>query len=156
MLVLGTHVTIVKYWGTGPLWPFAESMEPYCGVSWWTNLLYINNLVNIDKQVHKSYSIDSIAYLLPPASEGWKEMFLHVSQGRGGTPWSLVPNSFLWGTHWSPVPGPFWWGTPGPRGTPPGQDRDIRPVRIRVPPGHDRGIPSPGRMCGGRGMPLAT
>ena len=51
MLVLGTHVSLFVYWGSGPVWPSKQGIEPFCKDSWWTNLLYINNLVKTKEQV---------------------------------------------------------------------------------------------------------
>ena len=52
MLVLGAHTALAYYLGDGPLWPtIEEGMEPNCKTSWWTNLLYINNLVYEKQQV---------------------------------------------------------------------------------------------------------
>ncbi|XP_064599084.1 nose resistant to fluoxetine protein 6-like [Liolophura sinensis] len=49
MLVMMVYVPLFKYWGSGPQWP-VNGIEPnYCEESWWTNLLYINNLVQVEK-----------------------------------------------------------------------------------------------------------
>ena len=63
MLVLGTYVALSVYWGNGPKWPFETGMEPFCKDSWWTNLLYINNLVKTTEQVHFN-DIDVLEYFL--------------------------------------------------------------------------------------------
>jgi hypothetical protein len=51
MLVLMVSVCLSKYIGSGPLYPKDGFEIDYCRNSWWTNLLYVNNLVNTDKQV---------------------------------------------------------------------------------------------------------
>ena len=66
VLVLGLQ----QYCGQGPLW---ESLQPsdkvYCEKYWWTNLLYVNNLVHLDEPVSKeneaSYKIKfSLAFFI--------------------------------------------------------------------------------------------
>lgn len=37
--------TLTKYLGTGPLYPKDGFEENRCRKSWWTNILFINNLV---------------------------------------------------------------------------------------------------------------
>lgn len=51
MLVMMVYVPLFKYWGSGPMWPVNGIERNYCEDSWWTNLLYINNLVRVDKMV---------------------------------------------------------------------------------------------------------
>ncbi|XP_071119326.1 nose resistant to fluoxetine protein 6-like [Haliotis cracherodii] len=48
MLVIMVYVPLFRYWGEGPFWP-QGGIEPTNCEYWWTNLLYINNLVNTDK-----------------------------------------------------------------------------------------------------------
>ncbi|XP_078581489.1 nose resistant to fluoxetine protein 6-like [Branchiostoma floridae x Branchiostoma japonicum] len=36
---------------SGPFWPLApDGLDPYCEDNWWTNLLYVNNVVNSDRE----------------------------------------------------------------------------------------------------------
>lgn len=49
MLVVMVSGCLTQYWATGPSYPTQEGLDPNCKANWWTNLLYINNLVNIDK-----------------------------------------------------------------------------------------------------------
>ncbi|XP_069123535.1 nose resistant to fluoxetine protein 6-like [Argopecten irradians] len=43
MLVLFLDMSLFRYLGDGPFWA-KEGIEPFCKDTWWTNLLYINNL----------------------------------------------------------------------------------------------------------------
>ena len=45
MLVLST---LLLHLGSGPLWNFMYVESQKCQESWWTNILYINNFVNLD------------------------------------------------------------------------------------------------------------
>ncbi|KAK3580062.1 hypothetical protein CHS0354_001014 [Potamilus streckersoni] len=49
MLMLVTNAILLKYWFDGPLWNQDGYDTENCENSWWTNLLYINNLVHTDK-----------------------------------------------------------------------------------------------------------
>lgn len=51
-------MTIFRYFGTGPLWPFYNSMavEENCRKNWWATLLYIQNYYDADNIVR--YSIN--------------------------------------------------------------------------------------------------
>ncbi len=50
MLVIMFSGCLTKYLGKGPNFE-KDGFEPMCKVNWWTNLLYINNLVHTDKMV---------------------------------------------------------------------------------------------------------
>ena len=50
-VLLSTNLS--KYLGTGPIYPL-EGFDAFCKDSWWTNLLYINNLVKTDEPVRLS------------------------------------------------------------------------------------------------------
>ncbi|XP_037077460.1 nose resistant to fluoxetine protein 6-like [Pollicipes pollicipes] len=51
MLIIGFISTLYAYLGTGPYWGAANMGTPQiCRDNWWTNMLYINNLVDMDKQ----------------------------------------------------------------------------------------------------------
>lgn len=47
MLVLGVYVGLWKYVGNGPVWPDAGFEVDQCRATWWSNLLFINNLVKV-------------------------------------------------------------------------------------------------------------
>src|SRR6218665_179933 len=49
MFVLAIYATLFKYFGSGPYWP--QESDESCKNNWWTNLLYINNIVHTDKMV---------------------------------------------------------------------------------------------------------
>ncbi|XP_014662242.1 PREDICTED: nose resistant to fluoxetine protein 6-like, partial [Priapulus caudatus] len=49
MLLLMVDVCLVRYFGSGPLWPKDGFEVNYCSKTWWTNLLFINNLVYSDQ-----------------------------------------------------------------------------------------------------------
>ncbi|XP_013390848.1 nose resistant to fluoxetine protein 6 [Lingula anatina] len=49
MLVLMVYAVTTKYWATGPLWPEQGAMDQFCNETWWTNLIYVNNFVQMDK-----------------------------------------------------------------------------------------------------------
>lgn len=49
-MILLIYATLLKYIGHGPLWPNVVETSENCRESWWTNILYINNLVKVDKQ----------------------------------------------------------------------------------------------------------
>ncbi|XP_019636641.1 PREDICTED: nose resistant to fluoxetine protein 6-like [Branchiostoma belcheri] len=49
MFVMMLYVWVLPYMFSGPFWPPAP-LDPNCGDNWWTNILYINNLVNDDRQ----------------------------------------------------------------------------------------------------------
>ncbi|XP_076451827.1 uncharacterized protein LOC143287601 [Babylonia areolata] len=49
MVVLMVFCCLHIYLGGGPLWPQVLEAADDCKDSWWTNLLYVNNLVNVDK-----------------------------------------------------------------------------------------------------------
>ncbi|KAK7095326.1 nose resistant to fluoxetine protein 6-like [Littorina saxatilis] len=48
MLVIMVYVCIQPYWGEGPFWQDVQLDRDGCKTVWWTNLLYINNLVKSD------------------------------------------------------------------------------------------------------------
>ncbi|XP_045202111.2 nose resistant to fluoxetine protein 6-like [Mercenaria mercenaria] len=49
MLLLMLYVPTFKYWADGPFWPQTGVDVDECKDTWWTNLLYINNIVRTDK-----------------------------------------------------------------------------------------------------------
>ncbi|XP_041377307.1 nose resistant to fluoxetine protein 6-like [Gigantopelta aegis] len=48
MFVLAGFGCLYTYLGSGPLWPEAIKAADMCKENWWTNLLYVNNLVRVD------------------------------------------------------------------------------------------------------------
>ncbi|XP_076454789.1 nose resistant to fluoxetine protein 6-like [Babylonia areolata] len=51
MLVIMVFTCLSPYWGSGPFWSGSNVGDRRnCEDKWWTNLLYINNLVHSDKQ----------------------------------------------------------------------------------------------------------
>jgi hypothetical protein len=56
MLLLMLYVPTAKYWADGPFWPAKTGFDfDECKDTWWTNLLYVNNLVKSDKMVGSFY-----------------------------------------------------------------------------------------------------
>ena len=52
MLVIMVYTVLMKYWFLGPQWPQDnDSFSSTCSENWWVNLLYVNNLVRVDKMV---------------------------------------------------------------------------------------------------------
>ncbi|KAK3607208.1 hypothetical protein CHS0354_031705 [Potamilus streckersoni] len=49
MLLMMVYIPTIKYWSDGPFWPKDGFEIDYCKDSWWRNLLYINNFVDINK-----------------------------------------------------------------------------------------------------------
>ncbi|XP_078666555.1 nose resistant to fluoxetine protein 6-like [Branchiostoma floridae x Branchiostoma belcheri] len=45
--VLMMWLCVYPYMFIGPVWP-GEDLDPLCGSNWWTNLLYVSNVVNTD------------------------------------------------------------------------------------------------------------
>ena len=54
MLVLMTEATLSPYFADGPIYPPNGFEVDYCENSWWRNLLYINNLFDMDKIVRNN------------------------------------------------------------------------------------------------------
>ncbi|WAR14883.1 NRF6-like protein, partial [Mya arenaria] len=48
MLVLMAFGCLYQYLGSGPFWPSKIWAAEHCKTNWWTNLLYVNNLVGTD------------------------------------------------------------------------------------------------------------
>ncbi|KAL5012819.1 hypothetical protein ScPMuIL_011370 [Solemya velum] len=46
--VMMTYVPLFKHIGSGPLWP-QGGLEPQCKENWWISLLYLNNLLRVDR-----------------------------------------------------------------------------------------------------------
>uniref|UniRef100_K1RC99 Nose resistant to fluoxetine protein 6 n=1 Tax=Magallana gigas TaxID=29159 RepID=K1RC99_MAGGI len=50
MMILMIYTCLTTYLGDGPMWPKQIESAQNCRESWWTNLLYVNNLVLVNKQ----------------------------------------------------------------------------------------------------------
>lgn len=50
MIILMIYTCLTTYLGDGPMWPKQIESAQNCRESWWTNLLYVNNLVLVNKQ----------------------------------------------------------------------------------------------------------
>lgn len=48
---IGVIATIVVHTGNGPMWYWVEAQTQICKENWWTNLLYVNNLVRTNAVV---------------------------------------------------------------------------------------------------------
>ncbi|XP_052270668.1 O-acyltransferase like protein-like isoform X1 [Dreissena polymorpha] len=64
MMVLMTFGCLYQYMGSGPFWPSKLWSAEHCKTVWWTNLLYVNNLVSTDAQCmgHTWYLADDMQY----------------------------------------------------------------------------------------------
>lgn len=52
MVVVFFCALILPHTGSGPFWEWKVGMEQdYCANNWWTNLLFVNNFVNLDRIV---------------------------------------------------------------------------------------------------------
>ena len=51
MLFMLMYVPLFKHWSDGPMWPQGGLENKECEETWWTNLLYINNIVKSKTQV---------------------------------------------------------------------------------------------------------
>ncbi|KAK6195849.1 hypothetical protein SNE40_001192 [Patella caerulea] len=83
MMVLMIDVCLVRYIGDGPIWPQKGVEINECRDTWWTNLLYINNLV---KNTHQCF--------------GWAWYLANDMQFYVLSPLMLVPlfMSMFWGS----------------------------------------------------------
>ncbi|XP_060590858.1 O-acyltransferase like protein-like isoform X2 [Ruditapes philippinarum] len=68
MLLLMLYVPTFKYWASGPLWPQKGIDVNECEDSWWTNMLYINNLYKSDQCMGWSWYLanDMQFYVISP------------------------------------------------------------------------------------------
>ncbi|XP_025111704.1 nose resistant to fluoxetine protein 6-like [Pomacea canaliculata] len=69
MLVIMVYSCLSSYWGDGPLWPSALPDRDKCSEKWWTNLLYINNLMSFKETclAHSWYLANDMQfYILSP------------------------------------------------------------------------------------------
>jgi len=49
-LIIWIYVALERYMANGPYW--YQSEDQFCKKNWWTNILYVNNLVNVDESVN--------------------------------------------------------------------------------------------------------
>ena len=58
MILIGVLACLFIYFGDGPLWPYVDiPLYETCKDHWWTNLLYVNNLVYPSQQVGDGFSL---------------------------------------------------------------------------------------------------
>lgn len=51
-MMIGFYATLFYKFGTGPHWDtWVGSNKNFCRENWWTNLLYVNNYVNVPNMV---------------------------------------------------------------------------------------------------------
>lgn len=50
-ILVGIMATLVVYLGNGPNWYIVEMQAQLCKDNWWTNILYINNIVKSNQIV---------------------------------------------------------------------------------------------------------
>jgi len=50
-IILGFVATLLVYTGSGPGWALVQFESDQCRQNWWTNLLYINNLLTTPNSV---------------------------------------------------------------------------------------------------------
>ncbi|XP_057653859.1 nose resistant to fluoxetine protein 6-like isoform X1 [Diorhabda carinulata] len=63
------HITVVKYLGSGPNWTLMVDLAGRCQKSWWSTILYIQNIVNVDKMCADQtwyLNVDMQLYLMSP------------------------------------------------------------------------------------------
>jgi hypothetical protein len=54
MMFVFFHATLLPHMGSGPFWNATVGLEQRrCSTNWWTNLLYINNYINVGDMVSK-------------------------------------------------------------------------------------------------------
>ena len=71
MLIMMVYAVLMKYWSSGPQWPQEQdAYSTYCNESWWTNLLYVNNLVKVKKMVSSYFRLCSLTLVYPLYSDG--------------------------------------------------------------------------------------
>lgn len=51
-ILIGISATLLTYTGNGPYWYFVQAGEEFCRKNWWTNILYVNNLVRTEEMVN--------------------------------------------------------------------------------------------------------
>lgn len=57
-MMIGLYATLFYKFGTGPQWDnWVGSNKNYCRENWWTNLLYVNNYVNVPNMVDQLFNL---------------------------------------------------------------------------------------------------
>jgi hypothetical protein len=57
MMLVFFHATLLPHMGYGPFWKSMVGLQQQrCLTNWWTNLLYINNYVNVGDMVSKYFT----------------------------------------------------------------------------------------------------
>ena len=64
MLVIMVYVCLTPYWMEGPFWQDTVADRDNCKTSWWTNILYINNLVKPEKLVGRTVTLLLVIMML--------------------------------------------------------------------------------------------
>jgi hypothetical protein len=60
MLTVLFYTSLLPKIGSGPLWKVTVVPESeFCLENWWTNLLYVNNYVHVDRSVRHTTDDDS-------------------------------------------------------------------------------------------------
>lgn len=63
-MMIGFYATLFYKFGTGPHWDnWVGSNKNYCRENWWTNLLYVNNYVNVPNMVDQLFNLLLYIYL---------------------------------------------------------------------------------------------
>ena len=55
--ILAIMSSVIVYCGDGPYWDNVRTMSDKCRANWWTNMLYINNLVRYEPH---AFSFNSV------------------------------------------------------------------------------------------------
>ena len=84
MILVGILTSLFIYFGDGPFWAYTDptglnpSLYDACKDHWWTNLLYVNNIVYPVNQVVHLYTISLYSLWLQNCAEGvrlfWRPM----------------------------------------------------------------------------------
>ncbi|XP_076436138.1 O-acyltransferase like protein-like [Babylonia areolata] len=70
MVVMAVVMHVLPYVGEGPLWSESSVLTEHCAANWWSNLLFVNNLVHSDRMCLEwtwYLACDIQFYLLSPA-----------------------------------------------------------------------------------------
>ncbi len=60
-ILMLSSVTLMPHITRGPMWPqHASVLDGDCPKVWWSNLLYINNIVNLDKRVNVAGLVNNV------------------------------------------------------------------------------------------------
>ncbi|XP_052820617.1 O-acyltransferase like protein-like isoform X2 [Mya arenaria] len=86
MLVLMAFACLYQYLGSGPFWPSKIWDAEHCKTNWWTNLLYVNNVVGTNAQCMAwswYLAVDMQFYVITPIFLAL--MYWNVVAGIGAT-----------------------------------------------------------------------